>query len=182
MKKLDNKGFVLVETLVVAVFLVSIFSILYNNFYPLMGEYERRETFDDIDSKYKIYWIKRMVQDSSYNLDTKSLTKSDPSYKVFLEFSCNNFPSGTKRTTCNETLTRVNSSKIYIIDFVTTDFKAKVKDNDSFSAGIRDYMTFLPEYTVGSLNQAQYRLIVEFHNTKDNNDYYSYSTIEVKKA
>ena len=34
-KKLNNGGFVLVETLIVSVFVMSIFSILYNNFFPL---------------------------------------------------------------------------------------------------------------------------------------------------
>ena len=33
MKKLNSKGFVLAETLVVAVFLVTVFSIIYNNMF-----------------------------------------------------------------------------------------------------------------------------------------------------
>lgn len=36
---LNNKGFVLAETLVVAVAISLIFAIVYRNFYPLMGEY-----------------------------------------------------------------------------------------------------------------------------------------------
>ncbi len=176
MKKLNNQGFVLVETLIVAVFLVGIFSLLYNNFYPLIGEYERRETFDDIDSKYKIYWIKRMVQDSLYNLNKTSINTNK-----YVDFNCNNFSDTNLRATCNETISRVSATKIYVIKYVTTEFKAKVKNNNSFTSGIRDYMTYLPEYKVGSLNGAEYRLIVEFHNNKDNNDYYTYATIEVKK-
>ena len=50
MKKLNSKGFVMTETLVVAVFIMGIFGIMYNNYYPLIGEYERREAFDDVDS------------------------------------------------------------------------------------------------------------------------------------
>ena len=44
MKKLNNKGFILAETLVVTVFLMIIFTMLYTNYYPLMGEYQKRET------------------------------------------------------------------------------------------------------------------------------------------
>ena len=40
-KKSNNKGFILVETLIVSVFIMAIFSILYTNFFPLIGEYER---------------------------------------------------------------------------------------------------------------------------------------------
>lgn len=60
--KLNKKGFVLAETLVVAVFMATIFTIIYVNFYPLIGEYEKREFYDDLDSKYDIYWFKRLVQ------------------------------------------------------------------------------------------------------------------------
>ena len=59
--RLNNKGFVLAETLVVAVAITLIFGIVYTNFYPLMGEYERRENYDDIDSKYGTYWIKKYI-------------------------------------------------------------------------------------------------------------------------
>ncbi len=176
MKKLNNKGFVLVETLIVSVFLVTIFSILYNNFYPLMGEYERRESFDDIDSKYAIYWIKRMVQDSYYNLDKTAISNNK-----YVEFSCNNFSDTNKKAICNETIKRVSTTQIYIIDFITVNFKNKIRNNSSFKDGIRDYVLYLPEYTIGSLNGAQYRLVAEFHNTKDDNDFYTYATIEVKK-
>ena len=55
MKKLNNKGFVLVETLIVAAFVAGILAVLYNNLYPLIGEYEKREVYDDIDGKYATY-------------------------------------------------------------------------------------------------------------------------------
>ena len=55
--KLNKKGFVLAETLVVAVFMATIFTIIYVNFYPLIGEYEKREFYDDLDSKYDIYVV-----------------------------------------------------------------------------------------------------------------------------
>ena len=63
--KLNKKGFVLAETLVVAVFMATIFTIIYVNFYPLIGEYEKRENYDDLDSKYDIYWFKRLVQSNN---------------------------------------------------------------------------------------------------------------------
>ena len=69
--KLNKKGFVLAETLVVAVFMATIFTIIYVNFYPLIGEYEKREYYDDLDSKYDIYWFKRLVQ-NKYALPTST--------------------------------------------------------------------------------------------------------------
>ena len=66
MKKLNNKGFILAETLVVTVFLMVIFTMLYTNYYPLMGEYQKRENYDDVDGKYVAYWMKKLIEDASY--------------------------------------------------------------------------------------------------------------------
>lgn len=65
MEKNSTSGFVLAETLVVTVFLMTIFTMLYVNFYPLIGEYEKRETYDDVDGKYAAYLIKRFIEDES---------------------------------------------------------------------------------------------------------------------
>ncbi len=61
--KINKKGFVLAETLVVTVFVMLIFTIIYANFYPIWGKYQEREFFDDVDSKYNSYWMKRFIQD-----------------------------------------------------------------------------------------------------------------------
>ena len=66
MKKLNNKGFVLAETMVVAVFIMTIFGIIFINFYPLMAQYEKREFYDDIDSKYDVYWFKRIIENKKF--------------------------------------------------------------------------------------------------------------------
>ena len=63
MKKNSNKGFVLAETLVTTVFLMIIFTMIYSNFYPLIGEYEKRENYDTADGKYAAYWMKKIVED-----------------------------------------------------------------------------------------------------------------------
>ena len=42
-----------------------IFANIYTNFFPLIGEYEKREHYDDIDSEYATYWIKKMIESKS---------------------------------------------------------------------------------------------------------------------
>ena len=71
MKKLNNSGFILAETLVVTVFLMVIFTMLYTNYYPLIGEYQKRENYDDVDGKYVAYWMKKLIEDGSY-IQTKN--------------------------------------------------------------------------------------------------------------
>ena len=74
MKKINNKGFVLAETLVVTVFLMILFTMIYSNFYPLIGEYEKRENYDDVDGKYVAYWMKKLVEDQNYSISEAKLT------------------------------------------------------------------------------------------------------------
>ena len=50
-KKINNKGFVLAETLIVTVIILTLFTMIYINFYPLIGEYEKREVYDMTQKK-----------------------------------------------------------------------------------------------------------------------------------
>ena len=61
MKRIKQKGFVLLETLIVTVFVMSIFVFVYRNSVPMMGQYEKMQNFDDIDSVYAADMMKRMI-------------------------------------------------------------------------------------------------------------------------
>ena len=194
MLKINSKGFVLVETLVVAVFVSAIFSVIYSNFYPIMGEYEKREAYDDIDSKYATFWFKRIIQSDSVNFTN---IQNDITNNSYHEFNCSNDIVDSDVTAikiCNSLVTRFGVEKMYITDYKIgnradpndkNNFKGLVDANSSnvFSSGLQDYVAYLPTYSkVPSLNGACYRLVVEFHNTRDENDYWTYSTIEILKG
>ncbi len=59
---LGNNGFALVETLIVTVSVVSIFGMLYTLVYPLKGEYEASEKYEDLDTKYVAFYLKKMLE------------------------------------------------------------------------------------------------------------------------
>lgn len=190
MLKLNEKGFMMVETLIAAVFAMTIFTLIYVNFYPLIGEYEKREVYDDIDGKYAAYWIKRIIQSSSTTSNfiayvNKETCEDNEENCKYYKFTCENDiikdDTYTKRL-CNNLKQAMEIENIYLIKFKTGEFKNIVANNDNFSSGLQDYMVYLPTYEkLDSLNDAQYRVIIEFHHKKDDNDYYSYSTMEVKK-
>ena len=188
MKKLNSKGFVMTETLVVAVFIMGIFGIMYNNYYPLIGEYERREVFDDVDSKYGAFWVKRFIQHSSYNLslDMRNAINSNG----YTMFSCDNISNDYRKTMCKKLVRELevkdhgSQPKIYITKYNLETFKNYVKadtDYTTFSGGFSDYVHFLPIYKVPSLNDAAYRVLIEFERNKNGVNFTTYSTIEVKK-
>ena len=238
-KKLDNKGFVLAETLVVSVFLMVIFTMMYSHFYPLIGEYEKRENYDDIDSVYSIYWLKRMIEDPSYNIVTNQSKKENFYERGFFRVECSDIENDEeKRQTCADLVNALqvegcNANGDGCNIFVTkyriggsgVSFKNTVKsgiqvayenctdplsktcalsytsrcislytgDNDPedycfsrinkkiFRSGFTDYVVSLPDYSSQSINGAKYRVIASFKHTIDNNNYYTYGTIEVSK-
>ena len=189
MKKLNNKGFVMTETLVVAVFILGIFGIMYNNYYPLIGEYERREVFDDVDSKYGAFWVKRFIQHDSYQFDVDM--RNSINTNGYTMFSCEHITTDDYRKTMCLKLVREleikdysSQPKVYITKYNLETFKNYVKADTeyaTFSGGFADYVNFLPIYKVGSLNNAFYRVLIEFERSKNGVEYTTYSTIEVKK-
>lgn len=208
MKKLNNKGFVLVETLIVAAFVAGILAVLYNNLYPLIGEYEKREVYDDIDGKYATYWIKRVIQHNSVTfVDASGRTFTDPNnyYQTSLKndgyftFQCNmvvrsdpSQPSSMEKM-CDEIVKKTQIMvtagvpHIYVTRYALGDrgtdlgFKTLIDNTSTFTSGLHKYVNHLPEYKFDSLNGANYRVIVEFHRKHDGNDYLAYSTFEVIK-
>ena len=235
--KLNNNGFILAETLVVTVFLMILFSMLYSNFYPLIGEYEKRENYDTVDGKYSVFWLKRMIEDKSYALlaDSNSILNFDS--RAYVRFQCSDVSEeDDKRATCINLVKSMqiegcdkngNNCEIYITKYRigeseknTANFKNTVKNNlqkyeencfsnkchqkyvsncinekgwtdgecteeaekKVFRSSFQDYVKSLPDYTIDSLNGAEYRVIAEFHNRKDNNNYFSYATIEVNRG
>ena len=238
MKKINSSGFVLAETLVVTVFLMVIFSMIYASFLPLVGEYEKRENYDNVDGKYGVYWINRMIEDSSYNIpDCKSNYIKD---KGYLRFECSDIKEDEEKRefcinivknlqvascdkngdNCEIYITRYrldnsdDDSRVWFKQAVRSNVKnyqefcsgdgckdayinsclEGAEDNEEnrakctekaekkvFRSGFQDYVFNLPDYTYESLNYANYRVIACFHNKKDNNNYYSYATIEVSR-
>lgn len=197
---LNNKGFVLVETLIVAVAVAAIFSLVFKHFFPLMGEYERREDYDDIDSKYGTYWVKRLIQSDYYNFDNNKAEIMTNGYSVF---SCGNISDEIKNSMCNQLLVdlevscddltttdkieKCNSTRlphIYITPYqlrgapntITTVDSGNVKDqmflNNTLTDGLKEYLKYLPDYSkVQSLNGAKYRIVIEYYRHRfDNND------------
>ncbi len=79
----NKKGFVLTETLMVAVFIIGIFTFLYTSILPLVGTYDdkvKRE--NDIDIVYKLHNLRNMLYkyikpETITNIDYKVLSCSD---------------------------------------------------------------------------------------------------------
>ncbi len=88
----NKKGFVMTETLVVTVFLVSIFTFIYVSIVPLLGKYEDMINRNaNIDIVYKLYHIREMIKnDDNY----ENITSNS-----FISFTCSDL---SDRNYCNK--------------------------------------------------------------------------------
>lgn len=178
MTKLNNKGFALAETLITTVFVMFIFSVIYTNYMPIMAEYERRETYDDIDGKYAAYWMKKMIEGTSgFSYDVVNF--SDPA-------ACNNnFPNYVDA--CNELVKYLQIQSIYYTDYSLYGRKDSIAGEN---ANLKDYLDYLPNFICKSGGCPSHRVIVEMvrknnqevtnpDGVDEMNQVYAYSTIGV---
>ena len=63
-KKINNYGFAMVELLIVAVIVLTIFSILFSNYLPLLGQYENRILYNDVTGQYSSFYLRRIYKNS----------------------------------------------------------------------------------------------------------------------
>ena len=175
-KKVNKKGFMLVETLIVSVFVMGIFSLLYANFFPLVGEYERYKNYNTVESTYIAHWARMIalkgLPDSVYN-EVKTKGYKDIS-------DCALYTNEESEGNCGAFTVMNNVSKIYLTTYSTTTFKNFVKDNNTFERDFREYIAYLPTYsknTSKTPNTGYYRVIVEYVS----NDTHKYGTMEVSR-
>lgn len=77
MKKVNNRGFILVETVVVGVIVLSIFVMIYQNLVPAVGDYETRIHYDDIDSVYAANMFFNLLNSDTNYSSIMSLANSN---------------------------------------------------------------------------------------------------------
>ncbi|MEG1495529.1 MAG: hypothetical protein RR047_02505 [Bacilli bacterium] len=194
MKRINNKGFLLVETLIVAVFIMTIFTFLYKNSVPLMGEYERRYNYDDIDSVYGADLVRDMIiSDANYNNLISGLASTESTLGIpFKDITdCSNF---NQREFCNalktslgivpSNINNANDGKIYLMRYELSNLKNAVKEGKAFNSsterGIKSYVEFIPKFTVSNITEG-YRVIIVRNTKEGNNETVKYANIEVRK-
>ena len=80
----NKKGFVMTETLVVTVFLVTVFTFIYVSIMPLLGTYEGKiERDNDIDVLYELYHLRKLLKSDA--------NKDNIVNGVVKSISCDNF-------------------------------------------------------------------------------------------
>ncbi len=167
---MKNKGFVLVETIITAVFVLGLFSFLIANILPLVGQYEKTLDYDSSESKYDAHLIRKMIiKDNSCRTRNLLDLKDNGFYSFDKDEICyylNNM------NYCQMLLSRdfLDVKKIIVTEYNTT----KLKNNkDLFERAVKEYVDYIPKYsnTTGSVSSysTKRRLIIWFNDGRITN-------------
>ena len=144
MKNLNKKGFVLVETLVVTVFVVTLFIFVYRATLPSIGEYQQQNYYDDIDSVYYSNLFKQMITRYA-NIDYIDSYLSSHTYMDVSDCTDTNlYDNNDYCQLIKNKISVKNDDKILLTTYDIKNFKKEVKGNDFFDSGnlsnFRDYI------------------------------------------
>ena len=109
--KNNNKGFMLVEVIIVTVIVVSIMTILYLAFNRVYNVYENKAKYTNIDAIYAL----KTIED--YMIDEMKLTKfiSDYGNSYYVEIECSNENAFFNQIYCESIFTQYNINKMFLL-------------------------------------------------------------------
>lgn len=185
MKKIDTRGFVIVETIIVAVFIIGICTFLFANFLPLIADYERVSNYDTVTAKYKANEVRKMllreIEANSNVVNIFTGIPSDKGYKRYENYDTTNNGVTTiynalcaeigspsyagSRNYCNKLLSKdyLNVKEVIITSFKLGKIKQNIK-SESGNRALKEYIDYLPSYSkYSSKYDDYYRLIVVFN-------------------
>ena len=132
---MNKKGFVLMETLVVTVFTLFIFTILYNSIVPILGKYSEISYYNDLDTTYSLFHIRKFIYDDP---NYQNIINSD--YKII---ACNNDTISIQEACYNLfDFLGIDTTKDQLI-FMKNSYKNNIKTNASISNEIKDYLDYI---------------------------------------
>lgn len=155
MKRINNRGAILLETLIVSVFIMTIFVLVYRNTVPLMGEYQKLENFDDVDSVYAANLIKNMVVTYVSSERIETLLGTNSYYDIS---NCDQVIEGISLyddsnycKTLKNNLHIEDDDIMYITRYDETglnNFKNTIKNNSYFNGGsLGNFVNYLDTVT-----------------------------------
>lgn len=171
MKK--KNAFVLAESVVTAVFVLSFFTFIIVNMLPLIGEYESSLNYDDVQSKYDTHLIRKMLlrDDDCRSFNLINLSMSNAYYEFNSDELCLYLKN---QNYCKVLLSPqyLDVKKVIITNYTGESLKRIGTSQDSpFDRVLTDYLRYMPVYQSLPLGSdvMQRRIVVEFNDGRVTN-------------
>lgn len=187
MKK-NNKGFMLVEVIVVSVVVVSIMTSLFVVFNRVYNAYDKKGKYTDIDSIYALKMLEDyMIENEINNSFIINTLVNNVIVNDYYEISCESDNTDFK-TYCNALFTEYNVNKMYIVKNTANSIN-NLKNND-LNESFKDFLDYLINIGVysdefsGKSKGYSELLVVETYTIKGEENTlnkYAYLPIKIKK-
>ena len=151
----NQKGFTLLEILIVSVFIIGVLIFLFTQFMNLKKAYDYTLTYNKVDGLYGAKQINNYLNDTSSAFEdilnavdlNKYIDISDcsSSYLIYTDY-------------CMELYSTLNVEKVIVTKENLVDLKNELKNNDNYSEKLKQYLN---KQKVEGYDTA-YRLIVEY--------------------
>lgn len=153
MRKSNEKGFMLIETLLVSVFIASTLIFLYIQFQKVRNSYSNSFTYDTINGIYANKVILEYLQENGINNLSRTMQNTSVSY-----IDITDCPAAYLENTsyCNRIMSDLGVKRIYYVASDVTAFKDKM-DSIGLSNKFKRYVNAM----TGNVGVG-YRLVTEF--------------------
>ncbi len=165
---MNNKGFVLVESIVASVFVLGLFTFIIANILPLIADYDEGTYYDSIDSIYDAHMIGKMIlKNPDQRVANLVSFPVDKDYYVFDGTDICMYLSNSSY--CRTLLSRdyLDVKKIIITNYEISD--AFITASKVFDRATRDYISKMQRYNNTGYVGDNRRIIVAFNDGRVTN-------------
>lgn len=156
MKKSFKKGFVMAETIVVSIVVLTALVIIYTQFISINNSYYRSFRYNTIDDLFAVNNVKEFIEKDSLNNIVSNM--KDKNYLDLTSCSTQYFK---EYNYCKTLLEYLNIKTLLFTYEDVTNLKNELKQNNLLSEGLRSFVK-----TISANKNNKYRLIVEFNDDR----------------
>ena len=150
----NNKGFMLIETLLVSVFVVSTLIFIYIQFEKVRNSYQTSFAYNTTNGVYGANTVLKYLRENGIENLEKEIDKGS----AYIDLT--NCPGGYLSNTsfCHRLLTDLKVQKIFYVSSDVTNFKNKMNQ----AAISNKFKSFV--HSIKPTNDSGYRLLIEYQN------------------
>lgn len=157
--KMNNKGFLLVESLVVSTFVLTVLMLLYLQFNNLMTNHKKSYTYNSVENIYNLGSMADFLKNTGQDVALKNNLGNNKYIVLYNDSNCVNLPNSTTILTCNNLAANMNLKYMIYTDSDVSSLKNYVKNsNDALKQDMKDFITKMDATKI----EGKGRLIAKF--------------------
>lgn len=160
MKKNHNKGFTLVETLVVAVFVTGVLIYMFIQFTAIQTSYQDSFTYNTVPGLYSASNINSyLIENEAEIIQSTLLKQIETSADKHVNLTNCSFASTiNSQNFCKELVNRLKIKNLILTKSNLTDLRTYLKSNHPFDASLERFINRMDAANIDN----QYRIIIQY--------------------